>query len=118
MRRATSILLALAALALVVAPVNAKAGPAREPYAPEPLVFDAGLVCPFAVELATVNSRAQQLTFPPDEAGTVRIKVTGFYLTRATNLDSGESMILHAFGPATIRLEIMWPYSCAITDMS
>ena len=101
MRRILITLCGALALLVCVSPAAA-AGPLREPYDPGTLTFGAGDVCAFALELATIDNRAHQLVFPEDADGSVRIKVNGRYLTRATNLESGESIVLHAFGPATL----------------
>lgn len=101
MRRILITLCGALALLVWVSPVAA-AAPLREPYDPGTLTFGAGDVCAFELELETIDNRAHQLVFPEDANGSVRIKVNGRYLTRATNLESGESIVLHAFGPATL----------------
>ena len=101
MRRILITLCGALALLVGVSPAAA-AAPLREPYDPGTLTFGAGDVCAFELELETIDNRAHQLVFPEDANGSVRIKVNGRYLTRATNLESGESIVLHAFGPATL----------------
>jgi hypothetical protein len=103
MRRALISATAILTLLLAATPAIAAGPPVREPYDPGTLTFGPGDVCSFALEIATEQNSAHQLVFPPNENGSVRIKVNGRYLTRVTNVDEPQqSMLLHAFGPATI----------------
>ena len=75
------------------APTALAQKPVIEPYMPEPLEFSAGTVCPFAVRIETVSSKASIKTFPDG-----RQLTTGRTTDRVTNLITGESVDLTGAG--------------------
>lgn len=92
MKLRLSLLVCVVAGALF-APTALAQKPVIEPYAPESLEFSAGTVCPFAVRLETVSSKATIKTFPDG-----RELISGHSTDRVTNLATGESIDLKSAG--------------------
>ena len=85
------------ALALALASTALAAPPTRTPVPSGPLEFPAGLVCPFPVLLEVVENSQVIKTFADG-----RQIVTGHFVTRVTNLDTGEAVIRRNSGPIFI----------------
>jgi hypothetical protein len=62
---------------------------------PEPVVFPAGLSCPFPVEWAFESKNLQSKTFPVQANGDQLVRQTGHVMTTVTNLDSGASLVVN-----------------------
>jgi hypothetical protein len=77
--------------------------PERTPYPTPPVQsFAAGDVCPYPVEVSVIVNKAYSKVFAADQDGDVRESITGRFVTRVTNLTTGESRVFSASGPQTL----------------
>jgi hypothetical protein len=89
------------ALLLLLAPAAIAAKPVKEPLpTPEPSVFAAGEICPFPLLEEIVANREKSITFSDGSQ-----LITGTFKARLTNLDTGESILVNASGPARATVE-------------
>lgn len=95
MRRARSVSLALALLALGAAPAAAGGKPDRFQEPAPPLVVPGGPdgACEFDVEFSNTVDQSMTFIFPADTNGDQRLMVVGHVVLQATNLETGESVL-------------------------
>jgi hypothetical protein len=89
-------LLCAGILALAATGAAFSAGPVREPLVFEPITFDAGEVCPFAVTVETVANKEILKDFGD------HLIITGRLVARVTNDDTEKSVVLNVSGPAKV----------------
>jgi hypothetical protein len=103
MKRVTAVVAVIAAtLMLVSAPALASA-PTREPFPLEPIVIDG--VCGFPVLAEPIVNQEFITTFTDEQGNVTRQIISGRLVTRLTNLDTGESVVVNTSGPGTILFE-------------
>jgi hypothetical protein len=89
----------LLSLTLGVMPAGAGGPPQHEFFMAEPVEFAPGDVCEFGVLAEPIRSRGHQITFPEDDDGTVRQRITGKFFVRLTNTSTGASVARNMTGP-------------------
>lgn len=97
MRTMLGVVVVTAAVSLAIVPTATGEGPTRDPLVAGPLLFPAGLVCPFPVLLEPTQNGQTIKTFPDGS-----FMITGRFRTRITNLTSGESLEINNPGPIFI----------------
>jgi hypothetical protein len=91
----TASLLVLSGLLLVFSAVPALAVPPdHEPAPNDPVTFDAGVVCDFAVEISGPGARQTMHTFYDRDGNPRATVITGFAPGRFTNVDTGASILV------------------------
>ena len=102
MRRTLRTTILATALTLVAAGQALAGGPTKDPLIQDPVSYGAGEVCVFPLTIEALDNRAHWLTWPEGTDGSAVIRVGGYYLSRVTNDDTGESLTVKANGPATL----------------
>ena len=93
-----------AVLALAVPTVATADKPVKEPTPYSPFTFDAGVVCPFAVDLSFPSDANFQITHT-DKTGAVRwIWGGGHNVARVTNHSTGNSVTINDTGPGKVTI--------------
>ena len=91
-----------ATLTLGSAPAAALA-PTREPLVLAPVVIDG--VCSFPVQAEAIVNREFITTFTDQDGNITKQIISGRLVTRLTNLDTGESVVVNTSGPGQILFE-------------
>jgi hypothetical protein len=98
MRRSISILAALAAIAVLAAPVAA-ARPERVFLEAETFELPAGTSCEFTLRVEFLANKEFGLFFPVASDGSQQVIVTGHLVQRITNVETGASIDVNVSGP-------------------
>jgi hypothetical protein len=104
MRRVRPVILALAVLALSAAPAAAGGKPERFHEPALPLLVPGGPegACPFDVQFENTIDQLKTFVFPVDSNDEQRIVFVGHVVLEATNLETGESVLLPNNGKLTL----------------
>jgi hypothetical protein len=89
-------LLCAGIVALAATGAAFSAGPVREPVVFDPITFDAGEVCPFAVTIETVVNKEILKDFGD------HLIITGRLVALVRNDDTEKSVVLNVSGPAKV----------------
>jgi hypothetical protein len=102
-KRVTAVVAVVAAaLALGQVPAFADA-PTREPLVLDPIVIDG--VCSFPVLAEAIVNQEFITTFTDEEGNITKQVISGRLITRLTNVDTGESVVVNTSGPGQITFE-------------
>ena len=93
MRKQTLALCVAGLLAAVLAGGAAAEKPIREPSTPPTFELPAGVACSFALRGEPVESKQTETTYASG-----KLKITGHFVGRLTNLDNGKSITVKASG--------------------
>lgn len=97
-----SLVLASALLLVSAVPVAADGKPTRVFLPAGTVTTTAGQVCPFALQQEVLVNQEYGIIFTDAAGQPTHIIITGRFVVRLTNLDSGNSMVLNASGPGTL----------------
>ena len=89
----------VAVMLLLVLAVPVSAAKPDKQYLPGGAVFDAGVVCPFAISLENDRSKLKSIVFNRRD-GRYRENQSGQLFIRVTNLETGQSVVRQSSGPA------------------
>jgi hypothetical protein len=84
----------IAAAAMAAASTARADPPTREPVPLEPFTFPAGQVCSFPLQVEALRDKEKITTFSDG-----RMRLTGSFVARLTNPESGRSIVVNASGP-------------------
>ncbi len=101
MRRLLSLMLGLGMLAVLATPVAA-ARPQRIFLEAGDFELPAGLVCEFTLRVEIVVNREYVLIFPNAADGSHRELISGRFVQRLVNVETGASMVVNVSGPAKL----------------
>jgi hypothetical protein len=85
-------------LALVPQSVGA-AAPTRFPGTPLAGTFDAGILCPFQLDIAVVAFNVVQTTYFDSNHNVIKVSFTGRGVFQVTNDATGKTLVVNASGP-------------------
>ena len=99
-RRVASVLLAAAFLVASAVPASAHGKPTTEPvpFPPGGILLPGGVFCAVDVFVEALRNTEKALTFPADEDGNILQIVSGQLWISATNVATGDSVILKISG--------------------